>query len=121
MAVASSPSSTLVLRLGGVRVERPPEVVWRAYLTPPGLAAASRRPYFVGNVALFGAGVGPTAAPAAFEFRADTAVARALRTARDALELTFVPSGPLVDGKPTSPRPVAALRVASLELWVETL
>jgi hypothetical protein len=121
MAVAVSPRSTLVLRLGGVRVARPPKVVWRAYLTPPGLAAGSRGPYFVGNVALFGAGVGPNAPPAAFEFRADTAVARALRTARDALELTFVPSGPLVNGKPTSPRPAAALRVATLELWVETL
>jgi hypothetical protein len=119
--VAASPSSNLLLRLGGVRVERPPGVVWRVYLTPPALPARSRKPYFVGNIALFSAGVGSNAPPAAFEFRVDTAVLRALRTARDRLELAFVPSGPLIDGKPTTPRPAAALRVASLELWIQTL
>lgn len=114
--VAASPDEAAVLRFGGVSVARPPGAIWRVYLAPPGVAAGALQPFFVGNVALFGAGVGD-APPTTLEFRVDQAVLRSLRTAGDVLELVFVPSGPLSEGSQTAPVPKAALKIARLSLW----
>ena len=117
---AGSPEPKLVLRLGGMRAAKPPNVVWRVYLGPPGTRASERGRYWIGSVALFGDGIGADR-PARREFVVDAAVRRALRTARGTLELGFVPTGALVDGTPTTPRPAAALRVGAVSLWAETL
>jgi hypothetical protein len=120
-AVTVSERELLVLRLGGLRAARPPEVVWRVYLAPPGVAPSARTRFFVGAVALHGAGIGSSPRAGVVELIADTAVRRALRTATDTLHLVFVPSGPIRNGRPTTPRPAAALRVGEVSLWVKSL
>ena len=118
---AASPDPKLVLRLGGMRAARPPGVVWRVYVAPPRTPPEERGRYWIGSVALFSDGVGDAERPAVRELVVDQAVRRALHTARGTLELGFVPTGPLVGGKPTAPRPAAALRVGAVSLWAETL
>ena len=120
-SVALSRDSTLLLHLGGMRVARPPGVVWRVYLAPPGTSARARKDYFVGSVALFSDGVGTTARAAHADFVVDQAILHALPLTTDTLELGFVPTGPLVNGRPTSPLPAAALRVGDLSAWVQRL
>ena len=120
-SVAASRRSTLLLRLGGVHVARPPGVVWRVYLAPPGTTSRGRAGYFVGSVALFSRGVGEGAPATTVELGIDEAVLRSLPRTRGVLELGFVPTGPLVDGRPTSPRPTAALRIDRVSMWVRDL
>ena len=121
VAAATSPQTTLLLRLGGLRVPRPPGIVWRVYLDRPGTSSRKRRDYYVGTVALFSEGVGPATRPATDEFAIDEAILRSLPFVTGTLELGFVPTGPLVDGRRTSPRPAAAMRVAELSIWAQHL
>jgi hypothetical protein len=119
--IARSDEDTLLLRLDGVEAARQPGVVWKAYLTPPrhGLLLP-RGPSFIGNVALFGPGLRdePHFKPASFSFGADAAVAAALATGANELALTLVPTGPIIDGKPSPPRPAARVKVAAVRFMV---
>lgn len=120
-SAAASRNLTLLLRLGAMRVARPPGAIWRVYLAPPGTPPSMRKEYIVGNVGLFSDGVGAGARPAAREFVIDKAVRRSLPLARNVLELGFIPTGPLINGQPTSPVPEAALHIGELSMWVRRL
>ena len=121
VSTVKSPDRRLVLRLGGVRVARAPQVVWRAFLSARPLAGVALEPFHVGTVALFGTGVGKDAPSAAFTFRIDSVGRRFLRSEPDTLVLTFVPAGPLREGSDIPPTPAAELRINRVELLSEAL
>jgi hypothetical protein len=122
LTVARSRSETLLLELGGVEAARQPGVVWRIYLRPPASATFTRLA-FVGDLALYGAGVhqsGRPFTPASFAFAADNAAEIALSDRGRILRLSFVPIGPLVDGKPTGPRPASRVTVGRVSFAART-
>ena len=82
------------------------------------------RPYFVGNVALFGSGIRSGAhhhhfMPAHLVFPIDGAILAAQMTLRDELPVTFVPtSGALIDGTPAPPQVAAPVRIGKMSITV---
>ena len=122
--LAASKTNTLLLRLDGVEAERQPGIAWQVFLgLPAGAKADPGGPYFVGNLALFGTGVHQGAhehRPAKLAFVADRALQRALRRDGSGLQLTLVPTGPLVKGKPAAAKAAARVRLDSVSLAVQT-
>ena len=121
--LAESKTDMLLLELDNVEAPRSPGVVWEVYLgLPPNAAPNPESPFFVGTLALFSAGVhNPSHGefkPAHFIFRANRAIAASLRSNADQLRLVFVPSGPLIDGKPSRPRVQAPVRIGTVNLSV---
>lgn len=124
-SIVENENETLLLQLQNVEALRQPGVVWKAFLgLPRGAAPDADGPYFVGNVALFGSGIRSTGGhhfrPASFSFAVDRAMQTALRSDTNNLVLTFVPTGPLVNGKPSRPRVAARVRIGRANLAVET-
>jgi hypothetical protein len=122
LMVARSRSETLLLKLGGVEAARQPGVVWRIYLRAPADGTLTRRA-FVGDLALYGAGIhesGRTFTPASFAFPADAAVEVALGDRARMLTMTFVPTAPLVDGKRTAAQPASKVRVERVSFASKT-
>jgi hypothetical protein len=122
LIAARSSSETLLLELGGVEAARQPGVVWRIYLRSPASATFTRRA-LVGDLALYGAGIhqsGRPFTPASFAFPADAAAKVALGDRGRMLKLTFVPSGPLVNGKPTAPKPASKVIVGRVSFAAKT-
>ena len=121
--VAQSPDDTLLLRLEGLVAARQPGVIWQVYLGLPATARPDpKSPYFVGNVALFGRGVRGSHhfAPATFSFQVDRSIVASLRSSGNELPLTFVPTGPLVNGRPSTGKPAADVRVERVSFFVHT-
>ena len=118
--ITRNPDQTLLLQLDGVVAARQPAVRWRVFLAPPGARLEAPGPFFVGNLTLFGHGIRGQRhfMPASFTFVADGAVARTLAQG-SSLQLTFAPAGILVDGKPTTPRPAAEVRIQRVSFLVE--
>lgn len=121
--LAESKTETLLLELNNVEAERSPGAVWEVYLgLPPNTAPNPEGPFFVGTVALFAAGVRAHAhgdfKPAHFTFHANRQILAALRGNQEQLRLTFVPSGPLIDGKPSRPRVEAPVRIGAVNISV---
>jgi tyrosinase len=113
----------LVLELDNVEAAKTPGVVWEVYLgLPPNAAPNSESPFFLGTMTLFGAGVREHAhegfRPAKFTFRANRAILAALKSRQDQLRLLFVPSGPLIDGKPTHPKVQSPVRIGTVNISV---
>jgi hypothetical protein len=82
--------------------------------------------YFVGTVALFGAGIRSEAhhhfTPAHFTFAINGAIRAALKRLRDRLPVTFVPRGLLIqDGQDALSRPQVAspVRIGQMSIQVE--
>jgi dihydroxyacid dehydratase/phosphogluconate dehydratase len=79
-----------------------------------------KSPFFIGTLALFSAGVRTNAhkefKPAQFTFNADRAVHSALEVNRTELPLVFVPSGPLLNGKPSVSKVKSPVRIGSISL-----
>ena len=58
--------------------------------------------------------------PDSFSFSADRAIQRALGKGTTILPLTFVATGPVVDGKTSAPRAASRVQVAQSRIAVET-
>jgi len=122
-SLAESKEEFLLLELDGVEAARAPGAVWEVYLgLPPNAAPDPKSPFFVGTMSLFAAGVREHAhgdfKPAKFRFRANRAILAALRSRQDKLRLMFVPSGPLMDGKPTRPKVESPVRIGAVNISV---
>lgn len=119
LELSEDATRTLLLRLDGVEAAKPPGVVWQVYVSAPGDATLHpTRPPFVGNLVLIGPGIRPRFKPARLDFVAGRAVHAALAGGAERLRLTFVATGPLVDGKPSPPRPAAKVKVATVSFVV---
>jgi hypothetical protein len=125
VSIAESKTETLLLELDRVEAERQPGVVWEVYVGLPANAKPDpKSPYYVGNLALFGSGIRSEVhhgfKPAHFAFPVGRAVMTSLKGREDQLQVTFVPHGVLVDGKPTHPNVESPVRVGQASLAVET-
>ena len=114
-----SENETVFLRLDGIRASRPPGVVWQVFVSPKDARLDPDGPFLVGTLPIFSLGL-----PAHHNTRSrplmlpiDGALARSLES--DELRLTFVPSGPLVNGKPSRPVPRSEVRIARASLVLE--
>lgn len=123
-SLAENKDSTLFLTLDGVEAERQPGVIWEVYLgLPAGKEPDPDGPYFVGNVVLFGTGIKSDKhnyKPASFNFPIDRTIATVLKESDGATELTFVPTGILVNGRQSMPKPDASVTIARASITVET-
>ncbi|HZS29541.1 MAG TPA: tyrosinase family protein [Candidatus Angelobacter sp.] len=122
-SVAESKTEFAVLELDNVEAARAPGAVWEVYLgLPPNAAPNPESPFFVGTMTLFGAGVREHAhgdfKPAKFTFRANRAILAALKSRQEQLRLVFVPSGPLMNGKPTRPKVQSPVRIGTVNISV---
>jgi hypothetical protein len=92
---------------------------------PEAAVAASESPYFVGSLALFGAGVRADThhnhqfEPAHFAFPLNQALEAWLRAGGQKLVASFVPVGILVDGKPSRAEAKSKVHVGRVSLVVE--
>jgi hypothetical protein len=121
--LAESKTEFLALELDDVVAERVPGVVWEVYLGLPANASPNpESPFFLGTMTLFGAGVREHAhgdfKPAKFSFRASRAILAGLRSNQGQLRLLFVPSGPLIDGKPSRLKVQSPVRIGAVTISV---
>jgi hypothetical protein len=98
-------------------------VVWEVYLgLPPNTAASNESPNFLGTISLFSAGVRSHShgefKPEHFSFPATKALAVAMRSKQSKPQLTFVPTGPLIDGKPSQPKIQSPVRIGSVNISI---
>jgi hypothetical protein len=122
-ALLKSQNESLVLELGEVTAEKEPGVVWEVYLgLPPGAAANTESPNFVGTVALFSTGIRSHThgefKPAHFTFPINKALDVTLRSKEEKPQLTFVPSGPLMEGKRQLLKMQAPIHIGSVNISV---
>lgn len=120
-ALLQSKTETLVIELDNVVAEREPGVVWEVYLgAPPNTAMNAESPHFLGTVTLFSRGVRSHAhgefQPEHFTFNATRAIEAAMRTKQEKLPLVFVPTGPLIDGKPSQPKVQSPVRIGAVNV-----
>jgi Common central domain of tyrosinase/Polyphenol oxidase middle domain len=123
MSLAESKTDLLLLELDNVEAERSPGVVWDVFLGLPRDAAPNPEgPFFVGTLALFSAGIRSHAhgefKPAHFTLHANRAIATSLRSKQETLRLLFVPTGPLIEGKPSRAKVQAPVRIGTINLSV---
>jgi tyrosinase len=124
-SIIEDKSKTLRLELGEVVAERQPGVVWEVYVSLPAKVESNpESPSFVGTLALFGAGIRSDAhhefKPAHFVFPIGRALKTALRGNEDQLQVTFIPTGVLINGKPSRPEVQSPVRIGDAALSVET-
>jgi hypothetical protein len=116
--IAASSEQRLFVVLSGIEAATQPGVTYQVYIgLPANEPPEPKSPYYVGTFSLFGLGVrdeghhGST--PATYRFPANRAVTAALR--RDETPtLTIVPSGILIDGKPSRPEAKATLHIGAV-------
>jgi Common central domain of tyrosinase/Polyphenol oxidase middle domain len=121
--IVRNKNTSVLVRLGNVVASKQPQAVWQVFLAPPNVTRLDPGgPFFVGTLAIFGAGVRGSHEfkPATFTFVADKAVQAALRGGTDKLALTFVAAGRLIRGKPSKPQIGAKVRVGSVDVLVQT-
>jgi tyrosinase len=124
--ILRSKNETLVVELNNVVAERQPGVVWEVYLGAPADAALNAQsPHFLGTFALFSTGLRTHRhgefKPAKFTFQADKAFEVALRTNQAKLPLVFLPTGPLIDGKPSQPKIKSPVQIGSIDIAIARL
>jgi hypothetical protein len=122
-ALLQSKNESLVIELDNVVADREPGVVWEVYLgAPPNTALNAESPHFLGTVSLFSVGVRShqhgAFRPAHFSFPANRALEAALRTRQEKLPLVFVPTGPLMDGKPSQPKVQSPVRIGAINVSI---
>lgn len=122
-ALLESKTETLVVELDEVVAEREPGAVWEVYLgQPANTAPGNESPNFLGTVTLFSRGVRSHThgefKPEHFTFPANKALAAAMRSREEKLQLTFVPTGPLIDGKPSQPKVQSPVRIGSVNIAI---
>lgn len=122
-ALLQSKTESLVIELDNVVADREPGVVWEVYLgAPPNGARNAESQNFLGTVSLFSTGVRSHQhgefKPAHFSFPANKALAVAMRTNQEKLPLVFVPTGPLIDGKPSQPKVQSPVRIGAINVSI---
>jgi hypothetical protein len=125
LAFARTDTDTLFLQFNDVVAERQPGVVWEVYVGAPATERLdSKSPYYVGNLALFGAGIRSDThgafTPAHVEFAINNAVVAWGKGRPRKLPLVFISHGALINGQSTDPRPQSSVHVGQLALIVET-
>jgi tyrosinase len=116
-----SPNQNVLLRLDGIRAKRPPGVVWQIFVAPKGASLRPESPFFVGTLPIFSVGLPShhNTRGGSLELALDRALVRSLASG-DELQLTFVPAGPLVRGKPSRAVPLSEVRIKAATLFVQT-
>lgn len=122
-----NPDETLLLELSDVEADSQPGVVWEVYAgLPKGKEPDPRSPSYIGSLSLFGAGIRNEGhgehkefKPARFLYPLNRALETALKSNAQALTITFVPVGILIDGKPRRPEVKAPVRIGKANLLVE--
>ena len=123
MPLLESKKETLALELDNVVADRSPGASWDVYLgLPPKAEPNPESPYFVGTVSLFSAGVRShhhgKFTPERFTFPANRAILAGLRENQEQLQVTFVPAGPLINGKPSRPKVLAPVHIGAISISV---
>jgi len=123
-AVIESKADTLLLDLNGVEAEQQPGVAWAVYVGLPGEAEGDvNSPSYVGTLSLFGSGIRSEKhhefQPAHFVYPLNRAVQAALKANAERMQVTFVPLGIVVDGKPTRPEVKSAVRIGKISLVID--
>jgi tyrosinase len=118
-----SQNQSLVLELGEVTAEKEPGVVWEVYLgLPAGAKADPQSPNYLGTISLFSTGVRSHThgefKPAHFTFPINKALDAALSKEGEKPQLTFVPSGPIVEGKRALLKMQAPIHIGSVNISV---
>lgn len=119
-----SKTNSILLELDDVEAPTAPEAVWAVFVgLPPGAATDAKSPHFVGQLALFGSGIRDEKhhayKPAHFTYPISRALQASLRANNDRIEVTFVPLGLIVNGKPAKPEVKAPVRIGKASLFVE--
>lgn len=116
----SSENQTVFLRLDGIQAKSPPGVVWQVFVSPTDARLEPESPYFVGTLPIFSVGLPAHHGTSArsIQLPIDGALARSLQS--NDLRLTFVPAGPLINGKPSKALPRSEVRIAKATLVLET-
>ena len=115
---------TVFLELDDVEAEKAPGIIWEVYFgLPSGTPQDAKGPFFVGTVSLFGSGIRSEAhhefKAAQFLFPLNRALKAALKENGERLSVTFLPTGVVVEGKPTRPRALSPVRIGKASLVVE--
>ena len=110
--------------LGDVVTETQPGVVWEVFVgLPPGEAPNAKSPSLVGSMSLLGAGVRNEAhaefKPAHFLFPLNRAPPLALKANQERLDVTLVPAGILIHGKPSRPEVKPPVHVGKVRRVVQ--
>ena len=120
LRAVQSENETVFLRLDGIQAKRPPGVVWQVFIAPNGARLNPESPFFVGTVPIFSVGLPAHHGTESRSIRLpiDKALARSLKSGD--LRLTFVPAGPLLNGKPSRAVPQTEVRIGRASLVLET-
>jgi hypothetical protein len=121
---AENSKETLFLELDDVEAEKPPGIIWEVYFgLPSGTAPDAKGPFFIGTVSLFGSGIRSEAhhefKAAQFLFPLNRALKAALKENGERFLVTFVPTGVVVEGKATRPKPLSTVRIGKASSVVE--
>jgi hypothetical protein len=115
----------LTLDFAEIEVDRQPDVYYEVYLgLPAGATPEFKSPYYVGNLALFGVGVGDEHQQRPFRaanasFRITRAVQASLRReAANALAVLLVPRSAAADRKPIPAKATARIRIGSATISI---
>jgi hypothetical protein len=113
-------SDFVTLQLNKVQALHQPGAAWEVYVgLPTGVEPYPESQYYVGNVVLFGAGIhdeGHGHGSTNFNLVINRAV---LGTQKGAsLNMTFVPRGPLIDGKPSQPTVRALVNIGGVSIAI---
>lgn len=124
VSINEDKSKTLQLELGGVVTDRQPGVMWEVYVSQPGkIEPNSESPSYVGNLSLFSAGIRSQAhhefKPAHFVYSIGRALETALKGKEERLQVTLIPTGILINGKPSHPEVQSPVRIGEATLSVE--
>ncbi|MFI5093261.1 MAG: tyrosinase family protein [Candidatus Acidiferrum sp.] len=122
--VLESKTDRLLLKVDGVQAEEQPGVAWAVYVGPPGAVEEDvKSPAYVGTLSLFGSGVRGEKhhefRPAHFVYPLNRAVEAVLEANAERLQITFVPLGIVVDGKPRRPEVKSTVRIGKMSLVIE--
>jgi hypothetical protein len=124
VTLAASETETLFLELEQVEAEKQPGVVWEVYVgSSPDSPPDANGPFFVGTLSLFGSGIRSEThhgfEPARFLYPVSRALQVALKGTEERLQVTFVPVGIVVDGKPSRPEVKSPVRIGKAALVIE--
>ena len=125
--ILTNPAQRLYLVLQGIATDKPPGATWEVYVgLPAGTAPLPSSPFYVGKLALFGAGVrsdshpGHPFHPAVLQFNIERAMTNVVQSGQTTVPVTFVPAGILVNGQKVPPRVQSPITIASAQFLVMT-